>query len=126
MTIIQVMTNPNEYENLAGKNQLAWMLISLGAVVILTLLLPFPIGFLASIVVLISLNIIRAEIMLRKAGIGGIKGYYKSFSSFESGQGGGAGNSFLYKPLTFSCMNCGHVHKKIACPKCGSKAVRVS
>jgi rubrerythrin len=90
------------------------------------LLLPFPIGFLVSIVVFFSLNIIRADIMLRKAGMGGIKGYYKSFASFESGRGGGAGNTLLYKPLTFSCMNCGHVHKKIACPKCGSKAVRVS
>jgi hypothetical protein len=100
------------------------MFFSLGTAVILSLLLPFPIGFLASIVVLFCLNIIRAEIRLRKAGMGGIKGYYKSFSSFKSGQGGGAGNSFLYKPLTFSCMNCGHEHKKIACPKCGSKAVR--
>lgn len=119
------MTNPNEYENLAGKNQLAWMLISLGTVVILSLLLPFPIGFLASIVVLFSLNIIRAEVMLRKAGMGGIRGYYKSFSSFESGQGRGLVKSSLYKPLT-SCMNCGREHRKVACPNCGSKAVRVS
>jgi rubrerythrin len=123
--IIHLMTNSNEYENLAGKNQLPWMLISLGTVVILSLVLPFPVGFLASIVVLFSLNIIRAEIMLRKAGMGGIKGYYKSFSSLESGKDWGVSNT-LYKPLTFSCMNCGYVHKKIACPKCGSKAVRVS
>jgi rubrerythrin len=123
--IIHLMTNSNEYENLAGKNQLPWMLISLGTVVILSLVLPFPVGFLASIVVLFSLNIIRAEIMLRKAGMGGIKGYYKSFSSLESGKDWGVSNT-LYKPLTFSCMNCGYVHKKIACPKCGSKAVKVS
>jgi hypothetical protein len=122
--IIHLMTSPNEYENITGKNQLAWMLISLGIVVMLSLLLPFPIGFLASIVVLFSLNIIRAECMLRKAGMGGIKGYYKSFS-LESGKGRGAGN-MLYKPLTFSCMNCSYVHKKIACPKCGSKAVKAS
>ena len=123
--IIHLMTNSNEYENLAGKNQLPWMLISLGTVIILSLVLPFPVGFLASIAVLFSLNIIRAEIMLRKAGMGGIKGYYKSFSSLESGKDWGV-SSTLYKPLTFSCMNCGYVHKKIACPKCGSKAVRVS
>ena len=123
--IIHLMTNPNEYENLTGKNQLAWMLISLGIVVILSLLLPFPIGFLASIVVLFSLNIIRAEVMLRKAGMGGIRGYYKSFFSFESGQGRGLGKSSLYKPLTFSCMNCGREHRKVACPNCGSKMKRV-
>lgn len=122
--IIHLMTSPNEYKNLTGKNQLAWMLISLGMVVILSLVLPFPVGFFASIGILFSLNIIRAEVMLRKAGMGGIKGYYKSFS-WESGKGRGVGN-MLYKPLTFSCMNCGYVHNKIACPKCGSKAVKVS
>lgn len=123
--IIHLMTSPNEYENLTGKNQLTWMLISLGMVVTLSLVLPFPIGFLASIAVLFSLNIIRAEVMLRKAGMGGIKGYYKSFSSWKSGKDPGIGNT-LYKPLTYSCMNCGYVHNKIACPKCGSKAVKVS
>ena len=123
--IIHLMTSPKEYENLTGKNQIAWMLISLGMVVILSLVLPFPVGLFASIVILFSLNIIRAEVMLRKAGIGGIKGYYKAFSSWESGKDRGVGNT-LYKPLTFSCMNCGYVHNKIACPKCGSKTVRVS
>ena len=123
--IIHLMTNHDEYEKLTGKNQLAWMFISLGTVIILSLLLPFPVGFLASIAVLFSLNIIRAEVMLRKAGMGGIKCYYKSLSSLESGKDRGVGNT-LYKPLTFSCMNCGYVHRKIACPKCGSKAVKVS
>lgn len=123
--VIHLMISPNEYENLTGKNQLAWMLISLSMVVILSLVLPFPVGLFASIGILFSLNIIKAEVMLRKAGMGGIKGYYKSFSSWESGKDRGVGNT-VYKPLTFSCMNCGYVHNKIACPKCGSKAVKVS
>jgi Zn finger protein HypA/HybF involved in hydrogenase expression len=30
-----------------------------------------------------------------------------------------------YSPIKFYCMNCGYEHRENACPKCGSKAVRV-
>ena len=113
-------------ENLAGNNSLAWLLISLVSVIILTFVLPFPISFLVSLIVIFSLSIIRANIVLKKAGMGGIKGWHKSFSSSYSGRGWGGSDSFSYKPLTFYCMRCGNPHNKIACPKCGSKAVRAS
>jgi hypothetical protein len=123
----QVMSRANENDNLGGTNYLAWLFISLVTVIMLSLVLPFPISLVVSLIVIFSLNVIRADIALRKAGMGGIKGWYKSFSSFESGRGWRTGiNSFPYKPLTFSCMNCGNQHNKIACPKCGSKAVRAS
>ena len=120
----QLMSKANENDNLVGESHLAWLFITLITVVILSLVLPFPISLLVSLVVIFSINIIRADIALRKAGMGGIKGYYKSFSSFDSGRGWGTGSSFPYKPLTFSCMRCGNQHNKVACPKCGSKAVR--
>jgi hypothetical protein len=111
--------------NIGGMNYLVWLLISLGTVVILSFVLPFPISFVVSLLVIFCLNIIRAEMTLRKAGTGGIKGWLKSFSSSGFGPGLGTGiNSSLYQPLRFSCMNCGNEHNKIACPKCGSKAVR--
>ena len=69
----------------------AWLLISVVIVVILTLVLPFPISFLVSLIVIFSLNIIRTDIALKKADMGGIKGWYKSSSSFESGRGWGRG-----------------------------------
>ena len=53
--------------------------------------------------------------------MGGIKGWYKSLSS----SGFGGSNDYGYHPLKFNCMNCGKEHNKIACPRCGSKAVRV-
>ena len=113
--------------NIGGMNYLVWLLISLGIVVILFFVLPFPISFVVSLIVIFCLNIIRAEMTLRKAGMGGIKGWYKSFSSLQSGRGWGTGgDSFTYKPLTFYCVNCGNPHNKIACPKCGSKAVKAS
>ncbi len=93
--------------NIGWMNYLVWLLISLGAVVILSFVLPFPISFVISLLVIFCLNIIRAEMTLRKAG------------SLGTGI-----NSSLYQPLRFSCMNCGNEHNKIACPKCGSKAVR--
>jgi hypothetical protein len=108
--------------NIGGMNYLVWLLISLGTVVILSFVLPFPISFVVSLLVVFSVNIIRAEMMLRKAGMGGIKGLFKS-SGFDGGFGTGI-NTSIFRPLRFSCMNCGNVHNKIACPKCGSKAVR--
>jgi hypothetical protein len=118
-----VMSRANN--NIGRMNYLFWLLISLGIVVILSFVLPFPISFVVSLLVIFCLNIIRAEMTLRKAGMGGIKGLFKSFSSSGFGRGFGTGiNSSLYQPLRFSCMNCGNEHNKIACPKCGSKAVR--
>ena len=105
-------------------NSLAWMLISLVAVIIISFLLPFPISFLVSLIVIFSIAIIRANMVSKKMGMGGIKGLSKSFSSLQSGNHWGAGDA--YRPLTFYCMLCGYPHNKIACPKCGSKAVRVS
>jgi hypothetical protein len=117
----------NRNDNRAENNSLAWLLISLVTVVVLTLVLPFPISFLISLIVIFSLSIIRANMVLKKAGMGGIKGWYKSVSSLQSGRTwGSGGDSLTYKPLTFYCMRCGNPHNKIACPKCGSKAVRAS
>ena len=113
--------------NLLQKNQLAWLFVYLSIAAVLSFILPFPISWGVLLIVLISLNIIRAEMALRKAGIGGIKGWYKGFSSLGFSRGWGASNnSSTYKPLKFYCMNCGNEHKKITCPKCGSKAVRAS
>jgi len=119
------MSKINESRNPVGSNQFAWLFISLIAVVIVSVILPFPISFVVSIIIILLLSMIRANITLKKAGMGGISGWYKSMSSYETGRGWGTGNTFGYKPLTFSCMRCGTPHNKIACPKCGSKAVSV-
>jgi hypothetical protein len=119
------MSNASDRNNNPAENKgLPWMLISLVAVIIITFLLPFPISFLVSLIVIFSLGIIRANMVLKKVGMGGIKGWSKSFSSLQSGRDWSTGDT--YKPLTFYCMLCGYPHNKIECPKCGSKAVRAS
>ena len=95
------------------------MLLYLGIALFLSFVFPFQIALVILLIVLFSLNIIRAERRLRKTGVGGIKGWYKSFSSSAFGS-----NDSGYNSLKFRCMNCGNEHNKIACPKCGSKAVK--
>ena len=87
----------------------------------ISVILPFPVSIGVMLLVLFLLNIVRTEIYLRKVGMGGIKGLYKS-SSF--GFRRGISKGLVYTPLKFHCMNCGYEHRKIACPKCGAKAVR--
>jgi hypothetical protein len=119
------MSKPDGNDKLVSNNGLAWLLVTLAAVVILTLTLPFPVSFIVSLLVIISLNVIRADIALKKAGMGGIRSWYKSYSSLSSSRGWDRNvKDSLYKPIKFSCMSCGNEHNKVECPKCGSKAVR--
>jgi hypothetical protein len=111
----------NNSENQTKNNYLIWLFVYMSIGLVVALVLPFPISVGVLLLVLFLVNIVRTEIALRKAGIGGIKGLYRSYSSL--GFRRGIRNGLVYTPLKFYCMNCGHEHKKIACPKCGSKAV---
>jgi hypothetical protein len=104
-----------------GKKYVAWFFVSVVTVFMVSLILPFPISIVASMIVILALSVIRADIAMKKAGLGGIKGWYRSLTSLESGR---RGANYLLDPIKFSCMYCGTEHNKIACPKCGSKAVR--
>ena len=108
-------------ESPLGRKYLVWFFVSVVTVFMLSLILPFPISFVASIIVILALSLIRADIAMKKAGMGGIKGWYRYLTSSESGR---TDTSYLLDPIKFSCMNCGKEHNKTACPKCGSKAVR--
>ena len=108
-------------ENQIKNNYLIWLFVYMSIGLVVALVLPFPISVGVLLLVLFLVNIVRTEIALRKAGIGGIKGSYRSYSSL--GFRRGIRDGLVYTPLKFYCMNCGHEHKKIACPKCGSKAV---
>jgi len=61
-----------------------WLFISVAIVITLHIVLPFSISFIVSIIAIFGLGIYRDDRALRKAGMGGIKGWYKSmfFSGF--------------------------------------------
>ena len=110
----------NNSENQTKNNYLMWLFVYMSIGLVLALVFPFPISVGVLLLVLFLVNIVRTEIALRKAGIGGIKGLYRPHLGFRRG----IRNGLVYTPLKFYCMNCGHEHRKIACPKCGSKAVK--
>jgi hypothetical protein len=119
------MAKANDNYNPAQKNYLIWFFISMAVVVISHFVLPFPISFIVSIIMIFCISIYRNDMALRNAGMGGIKGWYKSlFSSRVGGRLSTGIKGSPSRPLKFSCINCGNEHNRIACPKCGSKAVR--
>ena len=99
------------------------MVIYLGIGAVASLFLPFKYAMGVMLIVIFLGNIIRTEIRLRKAGVRGIKGRYKSLSSSGFGQNS-SNSSNLYNPIKYYCLNCGKEHSKFACPNCGSKAVK--
>ena len=105
-----------------------WFIAYMGIGLAISFVVPFPISFGIALLVFFLLNAARMHIALKRQGMpGGIKDLYKSMSSslgtsWRNSSGIGMGHS----PIKFYCMNCGYEHKESACPKCGSKAVRVS
>ena len=125
-----VGNNDKNNHQMQNNNYLIWLFLYLGIGFAISFILPFPISFIlpfpislaVSLLVFLLLNAVRTDIALRRQGIGGIKGLYKSLTSFGNNN---SSSGFGYTPTKFYCMNCGHEHREYACPKCGSKAVRV-
>ena len=117
------LNKSDDSNNLHLKNYFAWMGMYLGIGAVVSLLLPFPYAIGVMLIVIFFGNIIGAEIRLRKAGVGGIKGRYKSLSSSGFRQNS-SNSSNLYNPIKYYCLNCGKEHIQIACPNCRSKAVK--
>jgi hypothetical protein len=110
-------------------NYWIWFLAYMGIGLAISFVVPFPFSLGIVLLVFFALNAARTHIALKRQGMpGGIKDLYKSMSSSLGAGGnnsmfGGAGMG--YSQIKFYCMNCGYEHKENACPKCGSKAVRV-
>ena len=116
----------NKNNSIQKNNYLIWMLVYIGIGLVISFIIPFPISLGVLFLVLILLNIYRTNLALRKQDLGGIKGLYKSMSSSFANRSSGLGaGGFGYNPIKFYCMNCGYEHRNDACPKCGSKAVKV-
>jgi predicted Zn-ribbon and HTH transcriptional regulator len=106
-------------------NYWVWLAAYLVIGLAISFVVPFPLSFGIALLVYFALNAARTHIALKRQGMsGGIKDLYKSMSS-SLGSSWSAGAGMGYSPIKYYCMNCGYEHKENACPKCGSKAVRV-
>ncbi len=124
MNNINVDNNKNNH--FQNHNYLIWLFVYMGIGLAISFIVPFPLSFGVLMLVLVLLNVCRTDRALKKQGRGGIKGLYKSMSSSVANRTSGLGTGgFGYAPIKFYCMNCGYEHKNDACPKCGSKTVKV-
>ena len=90
---------------------LKWLGIYLGISIGLSLMIPFPMSFIAFLGVFILIQFVRRYL---RSGTTQFGGFFTPSSSM-----------FGLKPLKYYCISCGHQHNQRACPKCGSMMKRV-
>ena len=113
----------NPFQN---NNYLIWLLVYMGIGLAISFIIPFPISLGVLLLAFVLINVIRTDRALRRQGIDDIKGLYKSMSpSFANRSNGIDAGGLGYTTIKFYCLNCGYEHRNDACPKCGSKAVKV-
>lgn len=132
MRYIDRSNDDNNKNKQIQNNYWIWLIAYMAIGLAISFLVPFPISFVMALLVFFLLNAVRMHIALKRHGVvGGIKELYKSVSTSFGGDsrnnnGGALGSdSLIYPPIKFYCMNCGYEHRENACPKCGSKAVRL-
>jgi len=95
-------------------DSLKWMCVYVGISLTISFLVPFPASLVIIIITVIALSFIRRKLIIKKIGIN-MKGMFNTTSS----------RPYEYGHVKYFCMSCGHQHKEIACPKCGSKMKRI-
>src|SRR3712207_6156819 len=123
-TMINDNVDNNKNKPIKNNNYLTWLLVYMGIALTVSFLIPFPLSLGVLVVVLVLLNVFRTDLALKRQGMGGIKGLYKSISS-DADRGSDGSKGFGYASIKFYCMICGNEHRNDACPSCGSKAVKV-
>lgn len=108
-------------------NYWVWFAAYLVIGLAVSFVVPFPLSFGIALLVYFILNAARMHIALKRQGMqGGLKDLYKSMTSSLGGSwNNNSGTNIGYSPIKYYCMNCSYEHRENACPKCGSKAVRV-
>lgn len=106
--------NSNDKQFLSSS--VIWMSIYFGLSIGISFLVPFPVSIVVIVLAVLLISFIRRKLMMKKMGINLNKlGIFYPASSKSSE------NNFV----RYFCMLCGHQHKEIACPKCGSKMKRI-
>jgi hypothetical protein len=120
-------SNNNDNSNKQIKtNYWVWFIAYMGIGLAISFVVPFPLSFGIALLAFLLLNAARTHIVLKRQGMpGGLKDLYKSMTSSSLGGSWNNSGGMGYSKIKFNCMNCGYEHRENACPKCGSKAVRV-
>jgi hypothetical protein len=108
-----------------SNNYLTWLLVYISIALAISFIVPFPVSLGVLMLILVLLNVFRTDLALKRQGLDGIKGLYKSMSLGAGRSSNLGSNGFGYPPVKFYCMSCGYGHKNNSCPKCGSKTVKV-
>src|SRR5438067_13307527 len=95
--------NNNNHNHPIQNNYLIWLFLYLGFGFAISFILPFPLSLVVSLLVFLLLNAARTDIALRRQGIGGIKGLYKSLTSFGNNN---SSSGFVHIPTKFYSMTC--------------------
>jgi len=95
-------------------NSLKWMFVYLGISLTISFLVPFPASFIIIIITVFAISLMRRKMITKNTSIN-IKGIFGSTSP----------RPYEYSHVKYFCMSCGHQHKEISCPKCGSKMKRI-
>ena len=120
-------SNNNDNSKQIQTNYWVWFIAYMGIGLAISFIVAFPISFVMVLLVFLALKAIRMHIVLKRQGMpGGLKDLYKSMTSSSGGSWNNSGGTGMgYSTIKFHCMNCRHEHRENACPKCGSKAVRI-
>jgi hypothetical protein len=106
-------------------NYLFWLCIYLVVAVTIVFIIPFPFSFYLSMLILLMINKVRRKVTIQKTDESLIRAMYEWFTLFGDANKLDRTVRFWRPPIKFYCMICGKVHKKTACPQCGSKTVRM-
>ena len=104
-------------------NQLVWIGISFGIILIISLLLPFPISLVAIFGIFILRNMYRRRSMMKRISYTTeAAGMFGSTSSMFSSSSSNINNG---SSLKYYCIRCGGEYKEAVYPKCASKMKKV-
>jgi len=76
----------------------------------ISFIVPFPVSLGVLVLVLVLLNVFRIDLALKRQGMDGIKGLYKSMSSGAGRSSNLGSNGFGYPTVKLYCMICGYGH----------------
>jgi uncharacterized paraquat-inducible protein A len=77
--------------------------------------IPFPMSMLVVFVAILAMGYLKINYAMRKSGMNNLHQIFRTLSNPQT----------HYQSLRYFCMSCGHEHREISCPKCGSKGKRI-